>query len=83
MGVTGMLAGPPVIGSIAAAGSLAWGLGAVALSAVLVSVCATQIRWPVPNEGGGQRDQELAGPGEGPGSPQPVPVPLPGESLRT
>jgi MFS family permease len=46
MGVTGMLAGPPVIGSIAGASSLAWALGVVALSAILVSLCATQIRWP-------------------------------------
>ena len=46
MGVTGMLAGPPVIGSIASSSSLAWGMGAVALSAILVSLCATQIRWP-------------------------------------
>jgi MFS family permease len=49
MGVTGMLAGPPVIGSIASASSLAWGMGAVALSALLVTGCATQIRWPVPS----------------------------------
>ena len=46
MGVTGMLAGPPVIGSIASSSSLAWGMGVVALSAILVSLCATQIRWP-------------------------------------
>jgi MFS family permease len=58
MGVTGMLAGPPVIGSIADAASLSWGLGAVALAAVLVSVCAARIRWPVFREGSGQRDQE-------------------------
>ncbi len=45
MGVTGLLAGPPVIGSIASASNLAWGLGAVALSAVLVSFFATRIRW--------------------------------------
>jgi MFS family permease len=46
MGVTGMLAGPPVIGSIASVSSLAWAMGAVALSAILVSLCATRIRWP-------------------------------------
>jgi hypothetical protein len=45
MGTTGLLAGPPVIGFIANAGGLVWGLGAVAASAVLVSVCSTQIRW--------------------------------------
>jgi hypothetical protein len=46
MGVTGLLAGPPVIGSIASVSNLAWGLGAVALSATLVSLFATRIRWP-------------------------------------
>ncbi|MFE4336214.1 hypothetical protein ACFRQM_44730 [Streptomyces sp. NPDC056831] len=39
-------AGPAVIGFIAGAGSLVWGMGAVAASAVLVSLCATQTRWP-------------------------------------
>ncbi|MFE1404767.1 MFS transporter [Streptomyces sp. NPDC058770] len=46
MGTTGLLAGPAVIGFIASAGSLVWGMGAVAVSALLVSVCATRIRWP-------------------------------------
>ncbi|WP_327370424.1 MFS transporter [Streptomyces sp. NBC_01217] len=46
MGTTGLLAGPAVIGFIASASSLVWGMGAVAASAVLVSLCATQIRWP-------------------------------------
>ncbi|MFF2330627.1 MULTISPECIES: MFS transporter [unclassified Streptomyces] len=46
MGTAGLLAGPAVIGFIASAGSLVWGMGAVAASAVLVSLCATQIRWP-------------------------------------
>ncbi|WP_373558733.1 MFS transporter [Streptomyces sp. WZ.A104] len=45
MGTTGLLAGPAMIGFIAAAGSLLWGMGAVALSALLVSACATRIRW--------------------------------------
>jgi MFS family permease len=39
MGTTGLLAGPPVIGFIANATSLVWGMGAVAVSAVLVTVC--------------------------------------------
>jgi MFS family permease len=72
MGVTGMLAGPPVIGSIASASSLAWGMGAVALSAVLVSGCATQIRWPVPSRGSGPRGQE-SGPGLAATSPADAP----------
>lgn len=45
MGTTGMLAGPAVIGFIANASSLVWGMGAVAASALLVSVCTTRIRW--------------------------------------
>jgi hypothetical protein len=46
MGVTGMLSGPPVIGFVANASSLSWGLGVVAVSALLVCVCATRIYWP-------------------------------------
>lgn len=47
MGTTGLLAGPAVIGFIASASNLVWGMGAVAASAILVSLCATQIRWPI------------------------------------
>ncbi|MFI9626334.1 MFS transporter [Streptomyces sp. NPDC052042] len=46
MGTTGLLAGPAVIGFIANANGLVWGMGAVAASALLVSLCATRIRWP-------------------------------------
>ncbi|MFE0172949.1 MFS transporter [Streptomyces sp. NPDC059002] len=45
MGTTGLLAGPPLIGFIAHASSLVWGLGAVAASALVVSLCGTRIRW--------------------------------------
>ncbi|PWI44901.1 MFS transporter [Streptomyces sp. ICBB 8177] len=45
MGTTGLLGGPPVIGFVANACGLVWGLGAVAVSAGIVSLCATQIRW--------------------------------------
>ncbi|MFF7154292.1 MFS transporter [Streptomyces sp. NPDC008139] len=45
MGTTGLLAGPPVIGFIANATGLVWGLAAVAASALVVSLCSTQIRW--------------------------------------
>jgi MFS family permease len=45
MGTVGLLAGPPVIGFIANASGLTWGMGAVAASALIVSLCATRIRW--------------------------------------
>ncbi|MCU8592603.1 MFS transporter [Streptomyces sp. A13(2022)] len=45
MGTTGLLAGPPLIGFIASASSLAWGMAAVAASAVAVALCGTRIRW--------------------------------------
>ncbi|MFC3571874.1 MFS transporter [Streptomyces yaanensis] len=45
MGTTGLLAGPALIGFIAGAGGLVWGMAAVAGSALIVSLCATQIRW--------------------------------------
>ncbi|MEU6852897.1 MFS transporter [Actinacidiphila alni] len=48
MGTTGLLAGPPVIGFIASASGLVWGLGAVAACAIVVSLCSTRIRWPRP-----------------------------------
>ena len=47
MGTTGLLAGPAVIGFIAGASSLVWGMAAVAASAMLVSLCTTRIRWAV------------------------------------
>ncbi|AUH44683.1 MFS transporter [Streptomyces sp. CMB-StM0423] len=46
MGTTGLLGGPAVIGFIAGGAGLAWGMGAVAASALLVSLCTTRIRWP-------------------------------------
>ncbi|MFJ3220209.1 MFS transporter [Kitasatospora sp. NPDC086801] len=48
MGTTGLLAGPAVIGFIAGATSLVWGMAAVAASAAVVSLCATRIGWPAP-----------------------------------
>ncbi|GAB7187324.1 membrane protein MosC [Kitasatospora sp. Ki12] len=50
MGTTGLLAGPAVIGFIAGASSLLWGMAAVAASAALVSLCATRITWPARRE---------------------------------
>ncbi|MFE1033475.1 MFS transporter [Streptomyces sp. NPDC058807] len=45
MGTTGLLAGPPLIGFVAGASSLTWGMGAVAAAAVAVSLCSTRIPW--------------------------------------
>ncbi|SES00841.1 MFS transporter [Streptomyces qinglanensis] len=45
MGTTGLLAGPPLIGFIASASNLAWGMATVAASALVVSLCSTRIRW--------------------------------------
>ncbi|MFE9557078.1 MFS transporter [Streptomyces sp. NPDC006703] len=47
MGTTGLLAGPAMIGFIASGTSLVWGMGAVAASALVVSLCTTRIRFPV------------------------------------
>lgn len=46
MGTTGLLGGPAAIGFLAGAAGLAWGMAAVAASALLVSLCTTRIRWP-------------------------------------
>ncbi|WP_328563303.1 MFS transporter [Streptomyces coelicoflavus] len=48
MGTTGLLAGPPLIGFLAGASNLAWGMGAVAASAGAVALCSTRIRWTSP-----------------------------------
>ncbi|MBQ1125261.1 MFS transporter [Streptomyces sp. B15] len=45
MGTTGLLAGPPLIGFIASASNLAWGMATVAASALVVSLCCSRIRW--------------------------------------
>ncbi|TDU06769.1 fucose permease [Streptomyces sp. 846.5] len=50
MGTVGLLAGPPVIGFIANASGLTWGMGAVAASALIVALCATRIRWAPASE---------------------------------
>ncbi|WP_041819107.1 MFS transporter [Streptomyces davaonensis] len=48
MGTTGLLAGPALIGFVAGATSLVWGMAVVAASALAVSLCATRIRWTTP-----------------------------------
>ncbi|WP_405982860.1 MFS transporter [Streptomyces sp. NBC_00158] len=52
MGTTGLLAGPALIGFIASAAGLAWGMAAVAASALLVTLCATRITWQRPTATG-------------------------------
>jgi MFS family permease len=47
-GTIGLLAGPPVIGFIANGAGLTWGMAAVAVSAVLVSILVSRVRWPAP-----------------------------------
>jgi MFS family permease len=46
MGTVGLLAGPGIIGFIASSASLSWSMGAVAVAAIVVSVCALRIPWP-------------------------------------
>ncbi|MFF1795431.1 MFS transporter [Kitasatospora sp. NPDC058263] len=61
-GTTGLLAGPAVIGFIANGSSLVWGMAAVAASAAVVSLCATQIRWPALGGADDADDAEPAAP---------------------
>ncbi|MFE4513650.1 MFS transporter [Kitasatospora sp. NPDC056783] len=60
MGTTGLLAGPAVIGFIAGATSLLWGMAAVAASAAVVSLCATRISWPRQEPGAAPAEPGLA-----------------------
>ncbi|PZT71775.1 MULTISPECIES: MFS transporter [unclassified Streptomyces] len=48
MGTTGLLAGPPLIGFVAGASSLVWGLACVAAAALAVALCSTRIEWRAP-----------------------------------
>ncbi|MFC5720824.1 MFS transporter [Streptomyces gamaensis] len=45
MGTTGLLAGPPLIGFVANASGLTWGMAVVAGAACVVALCGTRIRW--------------------------------------
>ena len=45
MSTSGLLAGPPVIGFIAEASNLTWGMGAVAVTAWLTVLCVVPVRW--------------------------------------
>ncbi len=46
MGTVGLLSGPGMIGFLANSAGLAWGMGAVAAAAAVVSLCALWIPWP-------------------------------------
>jgi MFS family permease len=46
MGTTGLLAGPPIIGFVANASSLVYGMTVVVAAALLVAVFIGQVRWP-------------------------------------
>jgi MFS family permease len=46
MGTTGLLAGPPIIGFVASASSLVYGMTVVVAAALLVAVFIGQVRWP-------------------------------------
>ncbi|MFG3255610.1 MFS transporter [Streptomyces sp. NPDC048172] len=61
MGTTGLLAGPPVIGFIANATTLTWGMATVAASAALVALCALRIEWaPAPKREGASAEPSVA-----------------------
>ncbi|MGW6788403.1 MFS transporter [Streptomyces chartreusis] len=44
-GTTGLLVGPALIGFVAQATDLTWGMAVVAASAVIVSLCTTRLQW--------------------------------------
>ncbi|MGW5470252.1 MFS transporter [Streptomyces chartreusis] len=44
-GTTGLLVGPALIGFVAEASDLTWGMAVVAASAVIVSLCTTRLQW--------------------------------------
>jgi MFS family permease len=46
MGTTGLLVGPPIIGYVAHASSLVWGMGVVVAATLMLAVCIAPIRWP-------------------------------------
>ncbi|MFE9422905.1 MFS transporter [Kitasatospora sp. NPDC006697] len=62
MGTTGLLAGPAVIGFVANGTSLVWGMATISVSAVLVSLSATRIRFPAVAAGAAEPAVELATP---------------------
>ncbi|GAB1692267.1 MFS transporter [Krasilnikovia sp. M28-CT-15] len=46
MGTAGLLIGPPVIGFVANASTLVWGMTVVVAAALLVALCVGRVRWP-------------------------------------
>ena len=45
MGSVGALMGPPVIGFVAHASNLAWGMALIALAALMIAICTPRIKW--------------------------------------
>ncbi|MFE3203618.1 MFS transporter [Embleya sp. NPDC059237] len=74
MGTTGLLAGPALIGFIASGSSLVWGMGAVAASALLVSVCATQIHWTSVTDADADADADVNTDTDAEPAPNPAPA---------
>ncbi|QOV40909.1 MFS transporter [Streptomyces ferrugineus] len=63
-GTTGLLVGPAVIGFVAEASDLTWGMAVVAASAVIVSLCTTRLSWaPTKATSEGSMDTEVVGKG--------------------
>ncbi|WP_435215406.1 MFS transporter [Streptomyces sp. bgisy034] len=59
-GTTGLLVGPALIGFVAEAGDLTWGMAVVAASAVIVSLCATRLQWaPAKASSAGSTEAEV------------------------
>ncbi|MFE5923044.1 MFS transporter [Streptomyces sp. NPDC056468] len=60
-GTTGLLVGPALIGFVAEASNLTWGMAVVAASAVIVSLCTTRLHWaPAKASPEGSMEAEVA-----------------------
>ncbi|MEU9661647.1 MFS transporter [Streptomyces chartreusis] len=59
-GTTGLLVGPALIGFVAEASNLTWGMAVVAASAVIVSLCTTRLQWtPAKASSEGSKEAEV------------------------
>ncbi|GIF12697.1 MFS transporter [Actinoplanes teichomyceticus] len=57
-GTVGLLAGPPLIGFVAHAAGLVWGMSVVVIAALALAACVGPVRWPA-------EERAPAGPGAG------------------